>query len=451
MEKKILLVFAILLINFVSAISINDSVTKDAIIPELNHPAEVDLIVSNLNSGDYNVYTLTDVKMIPTDSFKLDSPNDNVKLLIYPTSELNVTGYYSFTYYLREDRTNTNNEDKMLVNIMPLKSALEITSEANDMNKDTVRFFVRNRANADLKNLNVNFSSALFKLENQKFDLDAYSTKIFDVAVPNLKTVQAGSYLVNGNVEVISGSGNIEGKVYIGEKKGIDTTDEKKGLIIRTQTITKTNVGNVPEEVNVVIERDAFSRLFTTFNVEPNVVDRDGWKVSYIWSEKLGPAEKFELVAKTNFVFPVLVLIVALFLVFGFQKFYTQKVEVVKSVSPVRTKGGQFALRVRVTVKAKDNVQNVSLVDKIPAVVKVHENFGVAEPNKVDLKNRRIEWNFGNMNSGETRTVSYIVYSTVGVVGRFALPSSVVVFEQNNEIHEVESNQVYFLSEQTLE
>lgn len=451
MEKKILLVLAILMINFASAISINDSVLKDAIIPELNHPAEVNLIVSDMNSGDYNAYTLTDVKIVPTETFRLDSPTDSVKLLVYPTPELKTEGYYSFTYFLREERTEANIEDKMLVNIMPLKSALEITSEANDMNKDTVRFFVRNRANADLKNLNVNFSSALFKLENQKFDLDAYSTKIFDVAVPNLKTIQAGSYLVNGNVEVVSGSGSIEGKVYIGEKKGIDTTDEKKGFIIRTQDITKTNVGNVPEEVNVVVERDAFSRLFTTFNVDPNEVDRDGWKVTYIWNKKLGPSERFEVIAKTNFVFPVLVLIAALFIVLGFQKFYTQKVEVSKSVSPVRTKGGQFALRVRVTVKAKDNVQNVSLVDKIPAVVKVHENFGVAEPNKVDLKNRRIEWNFGNMNSGETRTVSYIVYSTVGVVGRFALPSSVVVFEQNNEIHEVESNQVYFLSEQTLE
>jgi len=337
------------------------------------------------------------------------------------------------------------------VNILALKDALEITSEANDPEKDTVRFFVRNRANADLKNLEINFSSALFNIENQNFDLDAYSIKIFDVSVPNLKTIEAGSYLVSGEVKVVSGSGKIDGKIYIGEKQGIETSEENYGLIIRTEKTLKSNVGNVFEDVNVVVEKDAFSRLFTTFNVEPNVVDRDGWKVSYIWNKKLGPSESFEVVSKTNYVLPLLVLIAASFLVLGFKKFYTKKIDVVKSVSPVKTKGGQFALRVKISVKAKENIQNVSLVDKIPAVVKIHEKFETLKPDKVDLKNRRIEWNFGDLNAGEERAISYIVYSTIGVVGKFALPSAVVVFEKESEIHEVESNHVYFLSEQVIE
>ncbi|MBC8434889.1 hypothetical protein H8D91_00095, partial [archaeon] len=342
-------------------------------------------------------------------------------------------------------------EDKMTVKIVPLKEALEITSESNDPEKNTVRFFVRNNVNADFKNLKINFSSALFNLENQKFDLEAYSTKIFDVPVEDLNKIEAGSYIVDGLVEVVSGNGDIGGKIYIGEKQGIETTESNEGIIIRENKIVKTNIGNVVEEVNIVVEKGAFSRLFTTFNVEPNAVTRDSWKVSYIWNKKLGPVETFEVVAKTNYILPLLVFIAAGFLVFGFKKFYSKKIEVVKSVSPVRTKGGQFALRVKINIKAKDNVQNVSLVDKIPAVVKVHEKFDTIKPDKVDLKNRRIEWNFGDLAAGEERAISYIVYSSIGVVGRFALPSAVVVFERESEIHEVESNHVYFLSEQVLE
>ena len=98
---------------------------------------------------------------------------------------------------------------------------------------------------------------------------------------------------------------------------------------------------------------------------------------------------------------------------------------------------------------AKQKVENVSLIDKIPAVVKVHENFETNKPDKIDTKNRRLQWNIGDLNPGEERVFNYIVYSKVGVVGKFSLPEALVVFEKDNEIHEVDSNKVFFLSEQS--
>ena len=52
------------------------------------------------------------------------------------------------------------------------------------------------------------------------------------------------------------------------------------------------------------------------------------------------------------------------------------------------------------------------------------------------------------MSAGEERIFSYMVYSTVGVVGKFSLPQALAVFEKDGQIHEVESNTVYFLAEQ---
>jgi len=129
---------------------------------------------------------------------------------------------------------------------------------------------------------------------------------------------------------------------------------------------------------------------------------------------------------------------------------YTQtKLEIVKTVVPVKTSSGQFALRIKLLVKARRNVSNVSLVDRIPGIVQIYEKFStIIKPTKIDANNRRIQWDIGDMNSGEERMFNYVVYSTVGVVGKFALPQALAVFEKDGKIHEVESNAVYFLAEQ---
>ncbi len=114
----------------------------------------------------------------------------------------------------------------------------------------------------------------------------------------------------------------------------------------------------------------------------------------------------------------------------------------------MKTKGGEFALRVMVNVKAHKNLENVSITEKIPAIVKVHENFGALKPSSVNLNYRRLQWSLGNLQAGEERTFSYVVYSKVGVVGRFSLPESVAIFEENGKISETFSNKVFFLSEQ---
>jgi len=72
----------------------------------------------------------------------------------------------------------------------------------------------------------------------------------------------------------------------------------------------------------------------------------------------------------------------------------------------------------------------------------------MTKPDKIDASSRRIHWNIGDLNAGEERLFSYIVYSKVGVVGKFSLPEATAVFEQNDKIKEVESNKVFFMSDQ---
>ena len=113
----------------------------------------------------------------------------------------------------------------------------------------------------------------------------------------------------------------------------------------------------------------------------------------------------------------------------------------------MRTKGGEFALKVTLIAKAKKFVEKIKVVDKIPSLVKVHERFGIHTPDKIDEQNRRLEWNVDSLQEGEERIFSYIVYSKISPMGRFELPTATAVYEKDGEIHEASSNRVFFLSE----
>ena len=122
-----------------------------------------------------------------------------------------------------------------------------------------------------------------------------------------------------------------------------------------------------------------------------------------------------------------------------------------KRVNFVKTKGGEFALKVSLTVNAQKYVERVSVVDKLPSITKIHDRFSGPPPTRVDEKTRRIEWNFEKLEEGETRMVSYIIYSKIGILGKFALPPATAFYESTGKIKEVQSNRAFFVSEQSKE
>ena len=74
--------------------------------------------------------------------------------------------------------------------------------------------------------------------------------------------------------------------------------------------------------------------------------------------------------------------------------------------------------------------------------------MGYCPPTRFDEKNRRIEWNFEKLEAGESRVLSYIIYSKIGVLGKFALPSATAIYEREGKIKESESNRAFFVAEQ---
>ena len=113
----------ILMLSCASAFVVKESSDNNNIIPDLNHPAKIELEITGIAPGSYNIYTLTDVKILPQ-TFALTSSKNKVEIYIYATESLKERGYYTFTYNIGE------HQDKMTVKVLDLKDALEISSDS---------------------------------------------------------------------------------------------------------------------------------------------------------------------------------------------------------------------------------------------------------------------------------------------------------------------------------
>ena len=78
----------------------------------------------------------------------------------------------------------------------------------------------------------------------------------------------------------------------------------------------------------------------------------------------------------------------------------------------------------------------------------IYERFGGERPSRINEKAKTLEWDFDRLMAGEKRVLSYIIYSKVGVVGKFALPSAVAIYEKDGKICESESNRAFFVTDQ---
>lgn len=104
-------------------------------------------------------------------------------------------------------------------------------------------------------------------------------------------------------------------------------------------------------------------------------------------------------------------------------------------------------MKVSIIIKAKRFVEHIKLTDKLPHLVELYEKFGTIKPDDIDIKNKRIEWNLEALDKGESRVFTYIIYSKIGVVGRFELPNAHAIYEKEGQMKETLSNRSFYINE----
>lgn len=439
----------ILLVSFVHAADLEvTKVDKGAVIvKELDNPAIFRFTIDNKGENDtFEIYSLVSVTMGPKGFFEL--PHGETKMDVWARvgEELRKNlGYLTFEYQLKGRKSGIF-KDKIVVNIVEFKDVLDISAEPFGPDDTTVRITVKNKEDTNLDNVNVVFDSIFFNGEK------SISLNPFEEVNVTLKVnrqpdrANAGAYLFYAKLKGGDENTKIEGVLNYLEKSRTSVEEKRDGFIVRKVDIKKTNDGNIPVTARIEVKKDVVSRLFTLNSIEPNEINRNGFYVTYVWEKYLRPGENLEIETKSNYTFPFILLLIV---IAGgiLAKIYSLKpISVKKKVSHVRTKNGELALKVTLKVSARKHVDKVQLIDSLPMMTKLYEHFG-KKPDKVEVHSRRLFWNLGDLDKGESRLYSYIIYSKLNVVGRFELPSALGLFELNGATREVSSNRAYFARE----
>ena len=418
------------------------------IISELDNPASFEIVISNTGAAeDVEIYTLTGIGMTPRGTFEVPSGTSVFQVQAFiPAVTRRVTGSYVFEYQIKGERSGIV-RDTMNVNIVNLKDTLSIEPVSFKPNVENVRLVIKNRQNTNLNDVHLRLTSEFFTSEHT-ITLKPKESVVLNVPVDSAKTnsLTAGKYVVKGEVGLQNAEATIEGIIDYLEEKEITIVTETSGFLVRQKTLTRTNEGNVPITDSVDGTRDVLTRLFTAYSREPVNSERHALYVDYLWQKELQPSESWTLTTTTNYTFPFILLLLVIACGFLAHRYSRTQVIAHKQVTHVRTKSGQFAVKVQISVRARADVKNVQIIDRLPGMMRLYEKFG-SKPSKLDATTRRMFWEISHLRTGEQRVISYIIYTTMAVVGRLELPPALVVFEHNGTLHEVPSNRAFFLAE----
>jgi hypothetical protein len=453
--KKVLIPLFLILLTLPFALALNLNVEKtssgEVLITDLDIPAEFNFKITNLGAGDtVEFYNLVGFQIVPATTYLKAGETKEITLSVSPIGKINERGHYTFEYFIRG--TDDSEVKKQLTfAIIDLEDAFEVGSGNIDPATQSLEIYIHNKNNFDFGDMSAKFSSPFFNFE-KSFNLGPYEKETFEVQLnkEDFKSLMAGFYTLNVEVQAKEKAADVEGIIKFVEKDILTTTTNNYGFIINTDIIKKVNEGNIAVETETVIKKNIISRLFTTLTPEPDSVDRQGLTVYYMWNREVNPGETLEITVRTNWLLPLLVALLIVAIILLVKQYSKTNIVLKKKVNFVNAKGGEFALKVSILVSAKKYVERVNIIDRLPPLVRLYERYGGEKPTRVDEKNRKLEWNFEKLEAGETRALSYIIFSKIGVLGKFALPSANAIYEKDGEISEVDSNKAFFMAEQRV-
>ena len=437
---------------FVSAsLNINKIEKTPVVITELNNPATYEFDITNNGSAESDeMYSFVGVHFIPNGTFSLASGLNKIDVSAQLSPDLmnKTDGNYYFAYEIKGDNSGITS-DNLLVELVSLKNVLSFEADGFNIGDTQVKMKVTNNKNINLTNLNLHFNSLFFDSQ-QTLSFEPYESKdiILNVNKDGVDKIASGNYVYNIDLALQGVNVSVQPSLDYLPKEEVTSDSTSEGFIIRKSTYTKTNVGNVPADVQIQTSRDILSRLYTINSIEPNDVNRNLLYATYTWDKKINPGESFSVTTTTNYTLPFIFILLVIVIALLVRAYTMTNIVVNKRVSYVKTRGGEFALKVTLNVKAKKFVENIQIIDRLPGMAQLYEKFGI-RPDKIDAATKRLFWNIDRLNSGEERVYSYIIYSKVNVVGRFELPSATAIYQRDGKTEQILSNRTFFVAETT--
>ncbi len=453
MKKLFILMVLCLLVPTVLAANINVEKhgPRITIIRGVNEIAEYEISVTNNGDSDsFSFFSYISPNMKPDEEIFIEKgETKNITLKFYDMDKVTKDDLLLFKYFIKPSK-GEKIEKELLLNIKDLENSFDIDTSGITFNSSDIEILFRNKLNYNFDEILVNFSSSFFNLQKE-FSLGPHEEKKFSVSLDkgDFQKLSAGYYNLHAKVVYGGILAEIDSPMDFEEKKEIKTTEDKQGLFIRRNSISKINQGNLVTDSTIEFEKNIISRLFTIFSEKPDVVERQGFNVYYSWNKKIQPGETWEVVAKTNWWIPFVIIVFTVLVVILVKKISERDIVLKKRIHFVKAKGGEFALKVSIVVNSRKHVENLRVVDRIPKLAKLYERYGGEVPTDVNKERGKLSWELGDLEAGEKRILTYVIYSKIGVLGRFALPPAVSYYQRDGDFKESSSNRAYFVADQS--
>ena len=448
-------VFLILILSLYSVNALDVFVSSEkvlsTIINDHDEAAVFKVTVNNQElSNSFDVYTFEKFQIVPEEINISAGKTETFEFKFYPIGSMKDNiGYVTVPYYIRsKGKPDTGTQvGNVIIKLVEFENAFGVGGENINPDATSFKLYFYNVEDRNYDNVEVIFSSVFFDDNKQSISLRPYERK--EIIVPinkdKLKNLLADSYTVKATVTLNGKTTNIDGFVKILEKSGLSVSEDSSGILIRKYTIEKLNEGNVPTVAEIDLRKNVISRLFSTFSLEPSKIERKGFFVYYNWQKELGPNQALNVRVTTNWIFPFLLLVAILIIVFLINNYMKQDLIMKKRISIVKSKSDHFALKVTVRIKARKFMEKVTLYDRLPGMAKIYEKFPI-HPSKIDHERGKIQWDLGRLIEGEQREFSYIIYSKINVIGKFELPAATAFYEINGKPSQAKSNRVFFVN-----
>jgi hypothetical protein len=426
--------------------SVTPNPIASAVLVESNNSAIFNLTINSTQEDEIEIYALAGMMIEPSKPIELKAGSNIIEIKAYPNDMLKKQrGVYSFEYKLK-DRSGRILTEYLKISIAELKDAISFKTLDVEYKDNEVKTVVTNLQEAYLNDLKIKLFSSFFD-DEKTISLKPKEEVVITSAInkANISSLPAGSFVLKSEVSARGVNANFDSSFRYIPKPDVLTKEVEGGIIIRKNVVEKTNNGNVPATVQISIKKDIFSRLFTMHSLDPTKSERSGLFVTYSWEKRLEPSEKFYVSATTNYTLPFLFIVFIIIIVLFIYSYTRTNLVLIKRVSYVKTKGGEFALKVRIYVRARRFVEDIRVTDRLPGMTMLYERFG-NKPNKIDHSMRKLFWNIDKLNVGEERVFSYIVYSKLKVVGKFELPPAAASFSREGKTNHVVSNRTFFIS-----
>jgi hypothetical protein len=448
MIKRRLFIFLFMFILCISMLvsvkaadfKVSKEVVNDVVAIELTIPARYNINITNpYNSPTtFEFVTLLPAQMLPKEGITIPAGQSMVIPVSY-LANYRVRLDINYEYWVRDNHDHSV-RDTLFIKTLPISEILSVTVPTESSPEDvSLPVRIVNKENIDLGDVVVTADSDAFS-SSTTVAIPANTAVIANIPLSGtkIKTSEAGKYDIDVTLYINKEYNyTIPGSINIKEVSNIIKEDKiKRSFFGYTKTLTRKNNGNIKELVTIELPYANFiEQTFTHFDIQPTGKLSSGSGV--MWQRQLAPGESLTVNAITDYTLLIAIVALIVIAVVAYILFKRRKVLVSKKAIRIRTKGGEFAVKIIILMKnvSKQEVMNLNLVDSLPLTAQVYEKFGTVKPDKIDK--HRLEWKFPSLLPGEEIVVSYILYSKINMVGSINLPQSSLSFTDFKNIRRV--------------